>query len=167
MLGLLVLAPNERGSAHQGGSEELATRIYLHYSDTTMIYSELGLLALNPPNRTRHLTMQIRVEYKGKNRIKPELVQLFLGAYPRWSPSDKHKTHLLIFTDRRTFDVGEPEKSGYSFSLDLEMMNFTLPREQFLSVARATKVRLQLDGVDVDLTDAQLKRLKAFAKEIK
>lgn len=167
MFTFLLLAPGERGSAHQG-SEDLVTTVYLPYSDTTLIYSDVGPLALNTSHRIRHLMLQIRAEYKGKNRIKPELVRLFLGTHSRWSLSDKHKPRLLIFADRRTLDVSGPENStGYSFSLDLEMMAFAIPREKFLNVARARTVRLQLDGVDLDLTDAQLKRLKAFAKEIK
>ena len=46
-------------------------------------------------------------------------------------------------------------------------MYFTLPLEQFVRVAKAKRVRLQLDGVDFELTDPQLKRVKALAKELK
>jgi hypothetical protein len=167
MLTLLLLAPGEGGSAHQGSREDLVTTVYLPNSDTTLLYSDLGELALYPSHKSRGLSMQIRAEYKGKNRIKPELVQLFLTAHPRWSLSDEHKPRLLIFADRIAFDARGPDNStGYSVSLDFEMMYFVLPREQFLRVAGARTVRRQLDGVDLDLTDAQLKRLKVFGKEL-
>ena len=168
MLTLLLLAPVEGGSARQGSREDLVTTVYLPPGDLTLIYSELGELRLNPSNRIRGLSMQISAQYKGQKKIKPELVQLRLGAHPRrWSLSDERTPRLLVFADGRTFDADERDKKiGYSVSLDFEMMDFALPREQFLRVARARTVRLQLDGVDFDLTDAQLKRLKAFAKEI-
>ena len=167
MLSLLLLVPAAGGSAHQGTSQDLVTTVYLPYADTTLIYSDLGPLALSPSHRSRNLTMQISAEHKGKDRAKPEFVELKLFARPRWSISDEHKPRLLIFADRRTFDARGPDKStSYSISLDLEWMYFTLPREQFLQVAKARTVRPQLDGVDLDLTDAQLKRLQAFANEL-
>lgn len=167
MLTLLLLAAGETGSAQHGSKEDLVTTVYLPYSDTTLIYSELGPLALNSSHRVRSLILQISAEHKGKNRITPELVRLSLSAQGRWSPGDEHRPHLLIFTDQRTFYARGPDKSTYySPSLDFEMMDFSLPREQFLRVAGARTVRPQLDGVDLRLTDAQLKRLKAFAKEL-
>ena len=167
ILTLLLLAPGEGGSAHQGSREDLVTTVYLPYNDTTLIYSDLGQLALNPSHKSRRLMIQISAQYKGKNRIKPDLVRLSIFAHPRWSPSDEHKPRLLIFADGITFDAAGPEKGTYySVSLDLEMMDFALPREQFLHVAGARTVRPQLDGVDLDLTDDQLKRLQAFAKEL-
>jgi hypothetical protein len=66
-----------------------------------------------------------------------------------------------------TFNARGPDKRPhYSVSRDVESMYFTLLREQFLQLARARRVKTQLDGVDSDLTDAQVKRLQAFAKEL-
>ena len=167
ILTLLLIILGEGGSAHQGSRKDLVTTVYQPYNDTTLIYSELGQLALNPSHRVQHLSMQISAEYKGKNRSKPEFVRLLLTAHPKWSLSDERKPRLLIFADGKTFEARGPDKAGYSPSLDFEMMGFAMSREEFLRVARARVVRLQLDEVDLELTDAQRKRLQAFAKELR
>jgi len=165
---LLTLTLLPSGAYSQSQEEGLVKTYYDHLSDTTLIFMSLGPLQLNPPRSIKPRMMVLSAQYKGKNKIKPEFVRLDVNGISRWSVSDERKTRLLIFADGMALDAGRAGQSSYFYSwdLDFERMQFSLPFEQFLQVVNARKVRPQLDGVGFAFTDIQLKWLRAFAKEL-
>jgi hypothetical protein len=166
VLTLSLLAPGESSRAHPQNQEEGFVKTYYnHLNDTTLVHMDLGVFHLTPPRGTKSLSMRLSAEYKGKKKVKPGLVRVEVSLRGRWSISDDQKPRLLIFSDKETLEASDSAK-GYSPSLNFEWMSFTLPLDEFLQVAKARRLRPQIDGVDLELTATQSKWLRAFGKEL-